>query len=65
MLNMGRLLIIMKLVVESADSEQALADSSTDSNIDPAKVGVWLRAFTEALGRVCSLSGQLVWTGLK
>ena len=29
-------------VLETADSELELADSSTDSNADPSKVGVWV-----------------------
>ena len=36
----------MKLVVESADSELESADSSTDSNAEPAKVSMWVLAFT-------------------
>ena len=33
---------IMKLMLESADSEQLSADSSAD----PAKIGVWVLAFS-------------------
>ena len=35
----------MKSVVELADSGLESGDSSADSNADPAKVGIWLRAF--------------------
>ena len=36
----------MKSVVESANSWLELADYSTDSNADPAKVSVWVRALS-------------------
>ena len=32
-------------MLESANSELELADSSADSNTDPPKIGVWVRAF--------------------
>ena len=32
----------MKLMVESVDSKLESADSSADSNANPAKVGVWV-----------------------
>ena len=34
-------------MLESADSELESADSSTDSNTDPAKAGVWVWAFSQ------------------
>ena len=36
----------MKLVVESANSGLESADSSTDSNAEPAKVGMWVLVFS-------------------
>ena len=44
MFNTGSGLTGMKLALESADSGLELADYSTDSNTDSAKVGVWVRA---------------------
>ena len=32
--------------VEAADSGLELVDSSTDSNVEPAKVGMWVLAFS-------------------
>ena len=46
MFNTGSRLTITKSVVELANSGLELADSSADSNADPAKVSVWARAFT-------------------
>ena len=37
---------LRKSVVESANSGLESADSSADSKADPAKVSVWVRAFT-------------------
>ena len=46
MFNTGGRLTITKLMVESADLGLESADSSADSNADPTKVGVWVRAFS-------------------
>ena len=43
--NRGSRPTVMKSVVESDDSGLESADHSTDSNTDPAKVGVWVWAF--------------------
>ena len=48
MFNTGSRPTITKLVVESVDSGLEKADSSTDSNADSAKVGVWVGAFTQS-----------------
>ena len=45
MFNTGSWPTIMKSVVESADSGLESACSSADSFADPAKDGVWVRAF--------------------
>ena len=45
MFNTGSPPTVMKLVVELADSGLLSADPSADSSADPAKVGVWVRAF--------------------
>ena len=44
MFNIGRWPTVMRLVVELADSGLELTESIPDSNADPAKVGVWVRA---------------------
>ena len=47
MFNTGsRLTEIMKSKLELADLEEELADSSANSYADPAKIGVWVRAFS-------------------
>ena len=44
--NIGSRLTIMKSMVESADSGLELTNSPFDSNTDPAKVGMLVRAFS-------------------
>ena len=44
MFNTGSRPTITKMVLESADSGLESADSNDDSNDDPAKVGMWVRA---------------------
>ena len=46
MFNTGSWPTITISVVESVHSGLESAGSSADSNADPAKVGVWVRAFT-------------------
>ena len=53
MLNIASQPTIMKSVFESTDSGLELADSSTDSDAHPAKVGMWVRALI-----VISLKGN-------
>ena len=45
MFNIGSWLTVMESVVESADSGLEAADYSADSNANPAKFDVWVRAF--------------------
>ena len=35
-----------RLVLESANSDLELVDSSTNSNADPPKIGMWVQALT-------------------
>ena len=44
--NIGSRLTIMKSMVESSDTGLESANSRFDSNTDPAKVGVLVRAFS-------------------
>ena len=49
MFNTGSQLTITQLVVESADSGLELVESSDDSDVDPAKVGVWVWAISKQI----------------